>query len=78
MADIALGALATQKLSRLISKDKVTSFVRAPFTRFEEKAGHGEVFEEPRGTGLRYATGELLVCRYCGGRLLLPEGSDCG
>lgn len=36
LADIALGALATQKLSRLISKDKVTSFVRAPFTTGEQ------------------------------------------
>ena len=65
LADVALGALATQKVSRLISKDKVTSFVRAPFTRFQEKAGHGEVEEEARGDGLRYATGELLLCPYC-------------
>jgi hypothetical protein len=65
LADVALAALATQKVSRLISKDKVTSFIRAPFTRFEEKAGHGELEEEPRGEGLRYATGELLLCPYC-------------
>ena len=62
LADVALGALATQKVARLISKDKVTSFVRAPFTRYQEKAGHGELEEEPRGDGLRYATGELLLC----------------
>jgi hypothetical protein len=65
LADVALGALATQKVARLISKDKVTSFVRAPFTRYQDKAGHGELEEEPRGEGLRYATGELLLCPYC-------------
>src|SRR3954471_15515105 len=63
--DLVLGGIATHKLSRLIAKDKVTGFLRAPFTRFQEKAGHGEVEEAPRGTGLRYATGELLVCPYC-------------
>ena len=65
LADIALGALATQKVSRLICKDKVTSFIRAPFTRYQEHAGHGELEEEPRGDGVRYATGELLLCPYC-------------
>src|SRR4051812_48559964 len=65
LADVALGALATQKVSRLISKDKVTSFLRAPFTRFQDTAGHGEVEEEARGDGLRFATGELLLCPYC-------------
>jgi Protein of unknown function (DUF1360) len=65
LADVALGALATQKVARLISKDKVTGFLRAPFTRFQETSGHGEVEEEARGDGLRYATGELLLCPYC-------------
>lgn len=68
LADVALAALATQKVSRLLAKDKVTSFLRAPFTRFQETAGHGELEEAPRGEGLRYATGELLVCPYCLGQ----------
>lgn len=63
--DVVLTGLATQKVSRLIAKDKVTSFVRAPFTTFQDTPGHGEVEEAPRGEGLRYATGELLVCPYC-------------
>ncbi len=63
--DVVTAGAATHKLSRLVAKDKVTSFIRAPFVRFEEPAGHGEVSEEPRGTGLRLATGELLVCPYC-------------
>ena len=63
--DIATVGIATHKISRLITKDKVTSFLRAPFVRYQQPAGHGEVEEEPRGEGLRYATGELLVCPYC-------------
>jgi Protein of unknown function (DUF1360) len=56
--DVALVGLATQKVSRLIAKDKVTSFVRAPFTRYQEPSGHGGLSEEPRGSGMRYALGE--------------------
>jgi len=63
--DLLLLGIATHKLSRLIAKDKVTSVVRAPFTRYQEPAGHGEVEEQPRGSGLRLAVGELLVCPYC-------------
>ena len=63
--DVVTTGAATHKLSRLITKDKVTSFARAPFVRHEESSGHGEVSEEPRGTGLRLAIGELLVCPYC-------------
>jgi hypothetical protein len=63
--DLVLLAFATQKVSRLISKDRVTSFVRAPFTTYQESTGHGEVSEEPRGSGLQLALGELLVCPYC-------------
>jgi hypothetical protein len=63
--DLALLGVATHKLSRLIAKDKVTSFVRAPFTRYEGDGGPGEVEETPRGTGLQLAVGELLVCPYC-------------
>jgi hypothetical protein len=63
--DLLLAGVATHKVSRLIAKDKVTSFLRAPFTRFQEPAGHGELEEAARGCGLRFATGELLVCPYC-------------
>jgi hypothetical protein len=66
--DLVTVGLATHKLSRLIAKDRVTSYMRAPFVRYQEPAGHGEVDEEPRGTGLRLAIGELLVCPYCLGQ----------
>lgn len=48
-----------------MAKDKVTSFIRAPFTKFQEQSGQGEVEEQPCGHGLRLAVGELLVCPYC-------------
>jgi hypothetical protein len=49
----------------MVAKDRATSFIRAPFTRYQEASGHGEVEEQPRGSGLRLAIGELLVCPYC-------------
>lgn len=66
--DIALLSVATFKLSRLITKDKVTAAVRAPFTEYQESGGPAEVEEKPRGDGLNRAVGELLVCPYCIGQ----------
>jgi len=63
--DIALIGTAGHKLSRLISKDKVTAFARAPFTRYQGSGGPGELEEEARGSGVRRAIGELLICPYC-------------
>jgi Protein of unknown function (DUF1360) len=63
--DLALITLATHKLSRLIAKDRVTSALRHPFTRYQGEAGPGEVEEAARGRGLRRAIGELLICPYC-------------
>ena len=65
LGDILLMGVATHKLSRLLAKDKVTSFIRAPFTEYQEASGHGEVEEKARGTGMRLALGELLICPYC-------------
>lgn len=64
-SDVILTGIATQKLSRLLTKTKVTSALRAPFTRYEGPAGQAEVHEQPRGTGLRRSVGELLLCPYC-------------
>jgi hypothetical protein len=63
--DVVLIGTASYKLSRLVSKKKVTAFVRAPFTELEGKGGPAELEEKPRGSGLRRAVGELLVCPYC-------------
>lgn len=56
---------ASHKLSRLVSKDKVTSPLRAPFTELEGKGGPAEFEERSRGTGVRKAIGELLICPFC-------------
>jgi hypothetical protein len=63
--DVALLGAATYKTSRLLTRDKITSFVRAPFTR---RAGDGEaseVMDEPRGSGVRRAVGDLVSCPFC-------------
>src|SRR5690349_16162575 len=57
--DIALSALATQKLSRLVTKDPVTSPLRAPFTEFHGTQAPSELSEEVRGEGGQKAIGEL-------------------
>jgi len=64
-ADLALTAIATAKVSRLVSRDTVTSPLRAPFTRYESPGGPAEVNEEVRGRGLRHAVGELVTCPFC-------------
>ena len=63
--DLVMVAVATHKVSRMISKDSVLSTIRAPFTRYREPAGAGEVNEEVRGTGARHAVGELITCPFC-------------
>ena len=65
LQDLALIGAASYKLSRLVAKKKITSFVRAPFTELEGKGGPAEVEEKARGSGVRRAVGELLTCPYC-------------
>jgi len=67
LSDLLILGLATQKVSRVVTKSRVTSVVRAPFTTYEGPAGSGEVEERPRGTGLRRAIGELVSCPFCMG-----------
>lgn len=63
--DLALITVATHKASRMLAKNRVTSTVRAPFTRFQADGGPAEVEEQARGRGLRRAIGELLICPFC-------------
>ncbi len=65
--DIALSALATYKLSRLLAKDPVTSPLRAPFTAYQGTTGPAELSEEVRGSGARKTIGELVTCPFCVG-----------
>jgi hypothetical protein len=63
--DLVLLGIATHKLSRIATKDLVTSPFRAPFVKFKEGAGAGEVEEEARGEGVQEAVGDLITCPYC-------------
>jgi hypothetical protein len=65
--DLIVVTLGTHKLSRTLTKDAVTSPLRAPFTRFAGAGGPAEVREEVRqGAGpLRHSLGELLTCPFC-------------
>ena len=63
--DAVLLTVASHKLARLLSKDRITSPIRAPFTEPRGEGGPGEVEETSRGQGLRRAIGQLLLCPYC-------------
>jgi hypothetical protein len=65
VTDLVLGGLATHKLTRIISKDGVTTPLRAPFTVYEEDAGDAEVNERPREEHPQHTIGELLTCPFC-------------
>ena len=65
LLDLALLSIATHKLSRIISKDRITGILRAPFVSYIRSAGAGEVEEEPRGRGIQRGIGQLISCPYC-------------
>ncbi len=66
--DTARLALATYKGARLLSKDKVTAPLRAPFTRRAGDGAANEVNDAPRGNGAQHIVGELLTCPFCLGQ----------
>ncbi|HEV7907998.1 MAG TPA: DUF1360 domain-containing protein [Pseudonocardiaceae bacterium] len=67
LGDTVLVSVATHKASRLLTKEAVTSPLRAPFTRFQGPSGEAEINESVRGSGARHALGELLTCPFCVG-----------
>jgi len=67
LGDIALLGVATHKGSRLLTKELVTSPLRARFCEHTELTGLGEVHARPIGEGLQRAIGELLTCPGCMG-----------
>jgi hypothetical protein len=58
--DMARIGLASYKMGRLVAKDEVTSWVRAPVTRDAETS-------VPKPRGVERALGELVTCPYCVG-----------
>jgi hypothetical protein len=61
-AEIVPLGVATFALSKLVAKEKVDKWVREPFV---EERPDGE--RRPKGSGMRYAVGELLTCTRCVG-----------
>ena len=84
-ADIALMGIATFKVSRVLSRDRVTAWLRAPFTEFERPGEGNEIIDKPKGTGMQKAVGELMSCPFClsqwigtlfaGGSVLAPDAT---
>ncbi|OBG31587.1 MULTISPECIES: DUF1360 domain-containing protein [Mycolicibacter] len=65
-ADLLTVTLGTHKLSRTLTKDAVTSPLRAPFAHYAGTGGPAEVMEETRhSSALRHSLGELLTCPFC-------------
>jgi Protein of unknown function (DUF1360) len=56
--DVVRIGLASYKIGRLVAKEEVAAFVRAPVTRDEEAT-------QPKPEGLQRALGELVTCPYC-------------
>lgn len=67
LGDLALMTIATHKISRMLTKDPVTSPLRVPFTRYQDVSAPAELAEEPRTDhgATRHAVGELLTCPMC-------------
>ncbi|HYO39453.1 MAG TPA: DUF1360 domain-containing protein [Nocardioidaceae bacterium] len=65
VTDLLLGGVATHKFARLISKEGVTTPLRAPFTEFQGVAGSAEVNEKVREGHPLHTVGELLTCPFC-------------
>lgn len=60
--EFAALAAATFKVSRTLSRERVGSFVRQPFVEGDADTGEDE---QPTGTGLQRAIGELVTCPRC-------------
>jgi hypothetical protein len=63
LADLALTAVATHKIALIVTGERVTMTLRAPFTSQRDQDGKRD--ERPAGHGLQRALGELLTCPYC-------------
>ena len=65
--ELVILSFATVRMARTLSFNTIADFIRRPFCQVQEDScGAGENVH-PRGTGLRYAIGELLACPICTG-----------
>jgi hypothetical protein len=60
LVDVVGTGLASYKVGRLVAKDDVTTWVRAPVTEDPDAT-------QPKRQGVERALGELLTCPYCVG-----------
>jgi hypothetical protein len=67
LSDVVLVGAAAHKVSRLLTRSKAASVLRAPFTEYKGPGNVGEINEQPRGNGMRRALGELAACPLCVG-----------
>lgn len=58
LSDLACIGLASHDIARVVSRDRIAAFLRAPFAS-------GEAAQLPRGRGMQRAVGELLTCPHC-------------
>jgi hypothetical protein len=65
VGELALYGVAGYKLTRVLTRDRVTAPLRSPFVRFKRVIHRSEVREHARGTGLRRAIGDLVTCPFC-------------
>jgi hypothetical protein len=63
--DIVLLGVATHKLTRIVTRERVTIPLRVPFTQYQGRDGAGQVRHHPRGHGNPRAIGSLGKCQYC-------------
>ena len=67
--DVVLTALATQRVSRVLARDPITSPIRAPFTEFVGVSGPAQLEERAVDTSrLKHTVGELITCPFCLGQ----------
>ncbi len=65
LGDYLLLGITTYKVAHILSNDRATSFIRAPFTEYQGSGEGSQVKEIVRGRGLQRAVGDLLTCPYC-------------
>jgi hypothetical protein len=59
--DLAMLGMATLRISKVISEDEITAVLRKPLIEVDAQG------RRPRGHGLRWALGKLVLCPTCTG-----------
>jgi len=65
LVDFGMTAAAAHKIAQIVSKERVTMYLRSPFTWQKDEGKEGGRKEVPKEHGMQRAIGELLTCPYC-------------